>query len=100
MGVLDGQTVRLRERGECPLKSAPCLEEACAWWMSYENAEGHTILGCAVLFIPMLTRQVVIEQQRGQASTDKVATEIHGLGERTVLAAAALTRARQGAIRE
>lgn len=76
MGLLDLNQVEIREPALCQYDKQPCVKEKCNAWITYSRVDGKTFIGCSVLFVPLLLGDVLIELQRNQASSDKVATEV------------------------
>jgi hypothetical protein len=77
MGLLDEHQTALREPAECPFIREPCRQAACNMWITYRRADSRVYTGCTFVFLPVLLGETIVELQRNQASSDKVATEVH-----------------------
>ena len=83
------------DRKRCPfLLGEKCIGDECMFWgvESFEDSRTRTErleAGCLLVFQYQITRYAAGEHARVQASVDKVATEVQGLGERSLVVAAA-----------
>jgi|SRR6266850_5135558 len=60
----------------CPYLNKKCIADKCMMWVSYQKSDDTVLQTCTFVLTPLLLSQVIVEQARNQASTDKVANEV------------------------
>ena len=53
-----------------------CIQDQCMMWSAFQKSDDSVYETCCITFIPVLLSQMITEQTRGQASSDKVANEV------------------------
>lgn len=79
----------------CPFMQRQCVGDECSLWMQFDREDGVVWQACTFVLDPILQMQIVKEQIRTQATSDKVANALSdGFGGLRKLAAVAM-RVRQ-----
>ena len=86
-----GDKVVTMSLGRCPFLDRKCLGDKCALWERYDREDGTRVESCTFVMQSKLMAQQVVESMRVQASSDKVATNVH-LGFKSLMGLAARAR--------
>ena len=70
----------------CPLIKKPCIEHDCEFYthligLNPQTGAQEDKWGCAIAYLPILLVENANVSRQGNASMDKVATEIHKIGD-------------------